>query len=159
MNFRFGTRISAAAAAIFLTLSALPVFADGTESFSVHFEDVTASDSTTLSGEAKIKVSISGASGNTTIVQNAFKFDGLKYKSVRFLKGENNPPSGYWYAPQDISAVNADKGFTLGIASKNGLNFSNNEEVFIITFSGNPGDEVTLDLNDDARNTYCVTNG
>ncbi len=159
MNFRFGTRISAAAAAIFLTLSALPVFADGTESFSVHFEDVTASDSTTLSGEAKIKVSISGASGNTTIVQNAFKFDGLKYKSVRFLKGENNPPSGYWYAPQDISAVNADKGFTLGIASKNGLNFSNNEEVFIITFSGNPGDEVNLRLNDDMQNTYCVTDG
>ena len=159
MNFRLGTRISAAAAAVCLALSALPVFADDTESFSVHFEDVTASDSTTLSGEAKIKVSISGISGNTTIIQNAFKFDGLKYKSVRFLKGENNPPSGYWYAPQDISAVNADKGFTLGIASKNGLNFSNNEEVFIITFSGNPGDEVNLRLNDDMQNTYCVTDG
>ena len=106
-----------AAVAVCMAVSSMPVFADDPKPITVEFEDVTATDTTTQYGEAKIKVCISGASGNTTVVQNAFTFDGLRYKSTRFLKGENNPPTGVWYAPTDIAAVNADQKFTLGIAS------------------------------------------
>ena len=147
-----------AAVAVCMAVSSMPVFADDPKPITVEFEDVTATDTTTQYGEAKIKVRISGASGNTTVVQNAFTFDGLRYKSTRFLKGENNPPAGVWYAPTDIAAVNADQKFTLGIASE-GLAFGEREEVYIITFSGEPGEMVTLNVSDETDKTYCVTDG
>ena len=150
------TKIGALAIAASLVLSSMPAFADESGKITVDFEDVTATDSTTQYGEAKIKVSISGANGNATVVQNAFTFDGLDYKSVRFLKGENDPPAGVWYAPTDIATVNTDKKFILGIASK-GIEFGDDEEVYIITFAGEPGEEVTLNVDNDLEKTYCVT--
>lgn len=158
MKHTWRARIGTLAIAACLAFSSMPVFADGAKQITVHFEDVTASDTTTQYGEAKIKVSISGANGNTTVVQNAFTFDGMDYKSARFLKGENDPPAGVWYAPTDIATVNSDKKFTLGIASS-GITFGDNEEVYIITFSGEPGEEVTLNVADDFDKTYCVTDG
>ena len=147
-----------AAVAVCLAVSSVPVFADDAKPITVEFEDVTATDATTQYGEAKIKVRISGANGNTTVVQNAFTFDGLRYKSARFLKGENNPPAGVWYAPTDTASVNANQKFTLGIASE-GLAFGESEEVYIITFSGEPGEAVTLNVSDELDKTYCVTDG
>ena len=158
MKHTWRARIGTLAIAACLAFSSMPVFADGAKQITVHFEDVTASDTTIQYGEAKIKVSISGANGNTTVVQNAFTFDGMDYKSARFLKGENDPPAGVWYAPTDIATVNSDKKFTLGIASS-GITFGDNEEVYIITFSGEPGEEVTLNVADDFDKTYCVTDG
>ena len=158
MKHTWRAKITSAAIAVCLAFSSIPAFADGAKNITVHFEDVTATDTTTQYGEAKIKVSISGANGKTTVVQNAFTFDGMDYKSVRFLKGENNPPAGVWYAPTDIAAVNSDKKFTLGIASS-GITFGDSEEVYIITFSGEPGKEVTLKVADDLDTTYCVTDG
>ena len=158
MKHTLRTKIEAFAAAACLAFSSMPAFADDAKQITVHFEDVTETDATTQYGEAKIKVSISGANGNTTVVQNAFTFEGLDYKAVRFLKGENNPPEGVWYAPTTPSAVNADKKFTLGIASK-GITFNDSEEVYIITFSGEPGEEVTLNVADELDKTYCVTDG
>ncbi len=158
MKHTWRARIGTLAIAACLAFSSMPVFADGAKQITVHFEDVTASDTTTQYGEAKIKVSISGANGNTTVVQNAFTFDGMDYKSARFLKGENDPPAGVWYAPTDIATVNSDKKFTLGIASS-GIIFGDNEEVYIITFYGEPGEAVTLSVADDLDKTYCVTDG
>ena len=158
MKLRMTTKIGSLALAACIALSSLPVFADGEKQITVHFEDVTATDAATQYGEAKIKVSISGANGNTTVVQNAFTFDGMDYKSARFLKGENDPPAGVWYAPTDIATVNTDKKFILGIASE-GLTFGDDEEVYIVTFSGEPGDEVTLNVAPELENTYCVTDG
>ena len=156
MNKRWISKIGALALAACLAMPTLIASADDGE-ISISFEDVTATDATTQYGEAKIKVSISGAAGNTTVVQNAFSFDGLSYKSVRFLKGENNPPAGVWYSPTDTATVNENKKFTLGIASNSGLTFGDNEEVFVVTFSGEPGDSVTLSVDDDLTKTYCKT--
>ena len=158
MKLRMTAKIGSLALAACIAFSSLPVFADGEKQITVCFEDVTATDTATQYGEAKIKVSISGANGDTTVVQNAFTFDGMDYKSARFLKGENEPPAGVWYAPTDISAVNTEKKFTLGIASE-GIAFGDDEEVYIVTFSGEPGDEVTLSVAPELENTYCLTDG
>mgnify|MGYP004605075205 CR=1 FL=1 len=158
MKLRMTAKIGSLALAACIAFSSLPVFADGEKQITVRFEDVTATDTATQYGEAKIKVSISGANGDTTVVQNAFTFDGMDYKSARFLKGENEPPAGVWYAPTDISAVNTEKKFTLGIASE-GIAFGDDEEVYIVTFSGEPGDEVTLSVAPELENTYCMTDG
>ena len=159
MKFKWMAKLAAVAFAAFLAVSAVSVFADGEKQLTVHFEDVTAADATTQYGEAKIKVSLSGVSGKASVIQNAFTFDGLEYKSVRFLKGENDPPKGFWYAPTDLAAVNADKKFTLGIASGTGIDFADDEEVFIVTFAGEPGETVTLKVADDLENTYAVIDG
>ena len=68
MKHTWRARIGTLAIAACLAFSSMPVFADGAKQITVHFEDVTASDTTTQYGEAKIKVSISGANGNTTVV-------------------------------------------------------------------------------------------
>ncbi len=133
----------------------MPAFADGTKQIKVTLTNVTATDAATQYGEAKIKVSISGADGNISAVQNAFTFEGLDYKNVQFLKGENNPPECIWVSP-DKAKANADKKFSVGIAAPGGIAFGDNEEVYIITFSGEPGKKVTLDV---ADGTFCVTDG
>lgn len=158
MKFKRITKIGALAIAACLAFSSLPVFADEAQKIKVTLTDITATDTTTLSGEAKIKVSVSGAKGKATIAQAAFGFDGdLKYKSISFLKGENNPPSGYYYSPNAKSA-NTDKKFSASIISKDGIEFNDNEDLFVITFSGEPGKAVTLNLSDlDA--TYCTVDG
>ena len=133
----------------------MPAFADGTKQIKVTLTDVTATDAATQYGEAKIKVSILGADGNISAVQNAFTFEGLDYKNVQFLKGENNPPECVWVSP-DKAKANADKKFSVGIAAPGGIAFGDNEEVYIITFSGKPGEKVTLNV---ADGTFCVTDG
>ena len=44
----------------------------------------------------------------------------------------------------------------MGIAAPGGIAFGDNEEVYIITFSGKPGEKVTLNV---ADGTFCVTDG
>lgn len=155
MKHTWRAKILSTAIAACLAFSSMPAFADGTKQIKVTLTNVTATDAATQYGEAKIKVSISGADGNISAVQNAFTFEGLDYKNVQFLKGENNPPECIWVSP-DKAKANADKKFSVGIAAPSGIAFGDNEEVYIITFSGEPGKKVTLDV---ADGTFCVTDG
>lgn len=155
MKHTWRTKILSTAIAACLAFSSMPAFADGTKQIKVTLTDVTATDAATQYGEAKIKVSILGADGNISAVQNAFTFEGLDYKNVQFLKGENNPPECVWVSP-DKAKANADKKFSVGIAAPGGIAFGDNEEVYIITFSGKPGEKVTLNV---ADGTFCVTDG
>ena len=155
MKQTWRAKILSTAIAACLAFSSMPAFADGTKQIKVTLTDVTATDAATQYGEAKIKVSILGADGNISAVQNAFTFEGLDYKNVQFLKGENNPPECIWVSP-DKAKANADKKFSVGIAAPGGIAFGDNEEVYIITFSGEPGKKVTLDV---ADGTFCVTDG
>ncbi|UKI35275.1 MAG: hypothetical protein L6V93_13850 [Clostridiales bacterium] len=100
-------KIIAVSMSALLAFSPVFAFADGEENAKTEFilTDITDTDTTTLEGEAKILVSVKGADGKLTIAQTAFEFDGgLSYKSVRFLKGRNNPPAGVWYSPDAVSA-------------------------------------------------------
>lgn len=155
MKHTWRAKIGTLAMAACLAFSSMPAFADGTKQIKVTLTDVTATDAATQYGEAKIKVSISGADGNIFAVQNAFTFEGLDYKNVQFLKGENNPPECVWVSP-DKAKTNADKKFSVGIAAPGGIAFGDKEEVYIITFSGEPGEKVTLNV---ADGTFCVTDG
>lgn len=155
MKLKRITRIGALAIAACLAFSSLPTLAAENDKIEVTLTDVTATDTTTQYGEAKIKVSIAGASGNITAIQNSFAFDGMDYKSAQFLKGEDNPPTGTWVTA-NAKKANADKKFTLGISYPSGISFGDSENVYIITFSGEPGDKVTLNV---ADNTFCVKDG
>lgn len=155
MKLKRITRIGALAIAACLAFSSLPTLAAENDKIEVTLTDITATDTTTQYGEAKIKVSIAGASGNITAIQNSFAFDGMDYKSAQFLKGEDNPPTGTWVTA-NAKKANADKKFTLGISYPSGISFGDSEDVYIITFSGEPGDKVTLNVADD---TFCVKDG
>ena len=155
MKHTWRAKILSTAIAACLAFSSMPAFADGTKQIKVTLTDVTATDAATQYGEAKIKVSILDADGNISAVQNAFTFEGLDYKNVQFLKGENNPPECVWVSP-DKAKANADKKFSVGIAAPGGIAFGDKEEVYIITFSGEPGEKVTLNV---ADGTFCVTDG
>lgn len=155
MKLKRITRIGALAIAACLAFSSLPTLAAENDKIEVTLTDVTATDTTTQYGEAKIKVSIAGASGNITAIQNSFAFDGMDYKSAQFLKGEDNPPTGTWVTA-NAKKANTDKKFTLGISYPSGISFGDSEDVYIITFSGEPGDKVTLNV---ADNTFCVKDG
>lgn len=131
------------------------LFASEIGKIQIIFEDVTETDTTTLLGEAKIRVSVKGAEGNVSIAQLALEFEGnLKYKSIQFLKGENNPPQGVLYSP-NASQVNATKELMPSIISKNSLKFDDVTPLFILTFTGNAGEKVTLKANV-GDNTYCT---
>ena len=155
MKHTWRARIGTLAIAACLAFSSMPVFAAGAKQIKVHFEDVTATDATTLSGEAKVKVIVEGADGNVSIAQTALDFDGdLKYKSVNYLQGSDNPGGG----DSQITSINGNKITTGIISSKSGMNFGSSEDLFVITFSGEPGKETTLSLSD-LENTYFTIDG
>ena len=77
MKLKRITRIGALAIAACLAFSSLPTLAAENDKIEVTLTDITATDTTTRYGEAKIKVSIAGASGNITAIQNSFAFDGM----------------------------------------------------------------------------------
>ncbi len=155
MKHTWRAKILSTAIAACLAFSSMPVFADGAKQITVHFEDITATDATTLSGEAKVKVSVQGADGNVSIAQTALDFNGdLKYKSVNYLQGSDNPGGG----DSQITSINGNKITTGIISSKSGMTFGSNEDLFVITFSGEPGKETTLSLSD-LENTYFTIDG
>ena len=144
------------AVCVFLSLS--PAFASENGNIQIIFEDITETDTTTLLGEAKIKVSVKGVAGNVSIAQIALEFEGdLKYKSIQFLKGENNPPQGVLYSP-NAAQTNTTKELLPSIISNSSLKFEDVTPLFIITFAGKAGETVTLKT-DDLDNTYCTING
>lgn len=158
MRLKSVKRIGAVILALCIALSAVTVFADSSDKLEVIFTNVTDSDLTTLSGEAKIKVSVKGAVGDTTIAQLALSFSGdLKYKSIQFLKGENNPPRCVQYSP-NAALANAEHELMPSIISKKAMSFDEVTDLFVLTFSGDAGGSVTL-KNSNLDRTYCVVGG
>ena len=158
MKFKPMQKAGALAVAVCLAFSAMPVFAADTDKIEVILTDVTETDLTTLSGEAKIKVSVKGAEGSAGIAQISLGFTGdLKYKSIQFLQGENNPPDCFLYSP-NTALANSKKELMPSIISSKALTFNNETDLFILTFAGEAGDSVTLNL-DDLDNTYCTVGG
>lgn len=155
MKRKIMPKIGTLAVAACLAISAMPVWAAEAKNIEVNFTDITNSATDTLKGEAKVRVSVKGAEGSATIAQMAFDFDGdLKYKKTQFLKGENDPENGgFWTAKAD-----KNNRLTASIISTGGMSFTDNEDVFVITFSGEAGKNVTLKL-DDFENTYFMVDG
>ena len=144
------------------TLSSVPVAA-AASNIEVILENVTTDNPSTLEGEAKIKVSVKGAGGKVTAVQTALAFDGdLKYKSIEFLQGTNNPPECCWIAP-NAALANLNGKMLPGIVTNNSgaLAFSDEKtELFVITFAGEPGKNVNVRLNTDSTaGSSCAVNG
>lgn len=158
MKFKIMQKAGALAVAVCLALSAMPVFAAGTDKIEVILTDVTETDLTTLSGEAKIKVGVKGAGGNVDIAQISLGFTGdLKYKSIQFLKGENNPPDCFLYSP-NTALANSKRKLIPSIISSKGLQFNDETDLFILTFAGESGGGITLSL-DNLDDTYCTVGG
>lgn len=158
MKFKRMRRAGALAVALCLALSAMPVLAADNDKIEVILTDVTESEVTTLSGEAKIKVSVKGAQGNASIAQMALDFDGeLKYKSIQFLTGENNPPACFLYSP-NTALANSEKRLLPSIISTKPIEFGEETDLFVLTFAGEAGKNVTLNLSD-LDNTYCTVEG
>ncbi len=125
--------------------------------------DVTESNPTTMTGEAKIKVSVKGASGSISAVQTALKFSGdLKYKSIDFLQGTNNPPSCV-HIPPNAALANSTGRLLPSIATNNQGKLTFGDDVtplFVLTFAGEPGDSVELALDTDSEaGSYLAVNG
>lgn len=149
--------------AVVMVFAALPVMA--ATSIEYIFEDVTADDTTTLMGEAKIKVSVKGAKGDVSAVQTAMKFTGdLEYKSIEFLQGENNPPACFYVAPDADEANDSGEIVPCIVTGRKNdkpytLSFSDITELFVITFEGEPGDSVTLSIDEDESKSFVTVNG
>ena len=154
MKFKFMQKAGVLAVAVCLALSAMPVFGADSNSIEVVLEDITETETTTLAGESKVKVSVKNAEGQVSIAQIPLTFgDGLKYKSIEFLKGENNPPSCILVSP-NVAKANQDKSLMPSIIATNELDFANDEALFIVTFEGS-GNVSLGDLSD----TYCKVVG
>lgn len=160
MKPKFIQKLSAILTAGCLLVAALPVFA-AASNIEVVFTDVTATDTTTLSGEAKIMVSVKGAGGNVSIAQTALAFSGdLNYKSIHFLQGQDDPDNGYTFISPNSASVNSEKKLIPSIiAAKTPLTFTDDTtDLFVLTFSGSAGDTVTLSMTD-FEGTYCTVDG
>ena len=143
---------------IFGMQAAIPVSA-AADNIEIILTDVTEDEQTTLRGEAKIKVSVKGAGGSVTAAQVALEFDGeLKYKSIDFLQGTNNPPQCAFIPPNAALANNTGKILPSIVTNNAGsMTFTDDEtDLFIITFAGDPGDSVTVSLdNESAAGSYA----
>ena len=139
------------------TQAAIPVSA-AADNIEIILTDVTQDNQATLQGEAKIKVSVKGAGGSVTAAQVALEFDGeLKYKSIDFLQGTNNPPQCAFIPPNAALANNTGKILPSIVTNNAGsMTFTDDAtDLFIITFAGEPGDSVTVSLdNDSAAGSY-----
>jgi len=139
------------------TVAAFPVFA--ADNIEIILEDVTASDPTTLSGEAKISVSVKGAVGSVTLVQTALKFSGnAKYKSIEFKQGKNDPGDGYFQIAPNAALVNSTGKLLPGIVAikEPAMTFTDEKtEVFVLTFVGEPGETVVVGFDTEGK-SYCT---
>lgn len=130
----------------------------------IAFEDVTDS-ADTLAGEAKVKVSIKGIDGSLTLSQLKFDFSGSgSFKSIAYSDEINNlvKNSGggqpFFVQPIDAKSANSSKSFDIAFtgATKYSLPVSaSGTEIAVVTFSGEPGEEITLAIND-LENSFCV---
>jgi len=135
------------------TFTAVPVFAEG--GFDVIFEDWTEQDTGTLPGEAKIKVSISGAASGANTIQLGMKFDGdLEFKDIDFLVDVPELPDGFALGEkmEDENSINVAL-----ISNKEKIDLS--DGLFVVTFEGEVGKSVTLTLDNDNEVTWIKADG
>ncbi len=144
-----------AAALIMTFIGSLSVMA--APDIRVVFTDVTNSDTTTLSGEMKVKVSIEGYTGRADTLQTYINFSGnVKYKSVEYLL-DHKP----FYVPQEPIKVNENKKLQLaavGVGSgpsgaESIIDLTGNDDFCILTFEGTGDLTLTLD-NDNSFVSY-----
>ena len=130
----------------------------------VVFEDATGS-ADTLKGEAKVKISIKETGGSISAAQLRFNFSGSgEFKSVAYSDEINklvkNSGGGqpFFVQPIDAKSANASKSFDIAFtgAAKYSLPVSaSGTEIAVVTFSGEPDEEITL-ATGDLENSFCV---
>lgn len=120
-------------------------------------DDITAEDTTVMAGEAKVRVSVSGLSGDMTISQIYFDFAGdLKYKSVKYLTGKNDPDNGSYLMAPNAASVNTSNRIPTSITSvKSPIKVEGDTQLFELTFEGTGS--TSLSLEEDP--TYITVNG
>ncbi len=132
-----------AAAMVTSVFGGLPVMA--ADNIEVILTDVTNSNASTKTGDAKIQVSIKGDVDDVTAMQTAFDVTGeLDYIGVKYLM-END-------APADAKLGNK---LTVGFALSDAVSFDDETPVFILTFHKPTGGSVTLSV--DNEHSYCLT--
>ncbi len=136
------------------SVGVMPAFAADGDTMTVTFTDITSQDTTVLQGETKIKVSVDGAPSNVSIMQLYLDFSGdFEYKSIQYLCDTDDVTV---ISPNTASS-NVEKSVKLSLIDINaGMDFSNGPvDLFVLTFSGEAGDSMTLSLND-LDNTYYI---
>lgn len=134
------------------------------DTMQIIFEDVTDS-ADTLAGEAKVKISVKETGGDISAAQLKFNFSGNgSFKSIAYSDEINNlvKNSGggqpFFVQPIDAKSANSSKSFDIAFtgATKYSLPVSaSGTEIAIVTFSGEPGEEITL-ATGDLENSFCV---
>ena len=134
------------------------------DTMQIIFEDVTDS-ADTLAGEAKVKISVKETGGDISAAQLKFNFsDSGSFKSIAYSDEINNlvKNSGggqpFFVQPIDAKSANSSKSFDIAFtgATKYSLPVSaSGTEIAIVTFSGEPGEEITL-ATGDLENSFCV---
>lgn len=127
-------------------------------------EDVTDS-ADTLTGEAKVKISVKETGGDISAAQLKFNFSGSgSFKSIAYSNEINelvkNSGGGqpFFVQPIDAKSANSSKSFDIAFtgAAKYSLPVSaSGTEIAVVTFSGEPNEEITLAIND-LENSFCV---
>lgn len=155
MKFKSLQKAGAWIAAAGLAFSAVPVLGAEGDNIEVILTDVTETDFSTLSGEAKIKVSVKGVSGNISDANAAFTFSGdLDYKYVDFLIGSDNYDAGDYRVATDRTEANAHKSFSAGFICADPIEADDETDLFVVTFGGNEGETVAVTLN--KENTFLT---
>lgn len=127
-------------------------------------EDVTDS-ADTLTGEAKIKVSVKGIDGSLTLSQLKFNFSGNgSFKSIAYsdeinkLVKSSGTGQPFFVQPIDAKSANSSKSFDIAFSGSTKYSLpvsASGTELGIITFSGDPNEEITLAIND-LEDSFCV---
>ena len=134
------------------------------DTMQIIFEDVT-DRADTLTGEAKVKISVKATGGDISAAQLKFSFSGSgSFKSIAYSDEINelvkNSGGGqpFFVQPIDAKSANSSKSFDIAFtgAAKYSLPVSaSGTEIAVATFSGEPNEEITLAITD-LENSFCV---
>lgn len=109
-----------------------------------------------LTGEAKVKISISGLKSDANIVQIALDFSGnMEYKAVQWLIEKDSDVLSSLQVVPDGDILYLSAVFNERVIKGNG---ENPTDICILTFRGDPGDSVFLSLIDDVKESYIEEN-
>lgn len=148
MNFKLKRKIGSllvVATMVTSMLAGLQVMA--ANKIEIILTDVTSSDASTKTGDAKIQVSIKGNINDVSAVQAAFDVSGdLDYTMVTYLLEAD--------AQADAKVGNK---LSVGFALDEAISLIDETPVFILTFEGDAGKSVTLSV--DNEHSYCYTSG
>lgn len=156
-----------------LILSLLMIFSNiqfvsaADDDMQIVLEDVTGSTDT-LKGEAKVKVSVKGLSGNLTVAQLSFNFsDNAAFSSVSYSKAikeleqesKSDSKGTFFIQPIDAKTANTSKEFF--VAFSGGRNYplgvdATGTEICVVTLKGEPEEDITFSLTD-LENSYSVS--